>query len=71
MLESSKRARVTAGKALREKVPRKSHAEWTVPADRPDPIGLLQRLIADGFLSSCLFAIAECSYRGLHFVAAL
>jgi uncharacterized protein (DUF2252 family) len=43
MLESSERARMTAGKALREKVPRKSHAEWTVPTDRPDPIGLLQR----------------------------
>ena len=34
--------RMSAGKALREKVSRKSHAEWTAPSDRPDPIAVLQ-----------------------------
>jgi uncharacterized protein (DUF2252 family) len=33
---------MSAGKALREKLPRKSHAEWTTPPSRPDPIALLQ-----------------------------
>ena len=31
-----------AGKALRKQVPRSSHAEWSPPADRPDPISLLE-----------------------------
>ncbi len=31
-----------AGKALRKKVPRRSHAEWSPVADRPDPISLLE-----------------------------
>jgi uncharacterized protein (DUF2252 family) len=31
------------GKALRDRVPRSSHAGWTSPADRPDPIYLLRR----------------------------
>ncbi len=30
------------GKALREKCPRKSHATWTPPADRPDTLALLE-----------------------------
>jgi len=30
-----------AGKALRDKVPRESHAEWKPRSDRPDPIDLL------------------------------
>ena len=34
--------RMTAGKALRERVPRTSHAKWVCPADRPDPIELLK-----------------------------
>ena len=34
--------RMTAGKALRERVPRASHAKWVCPADRPDPIELLK-----------------------------
>jgi uncharacterized protein (DUF2252 family) len=34
--------RMTAGKALRERVPRTSHAEWVPRADRPDPIELLK-----------------------------
>jgi uncharacterized protein (DUF2252 family) len=31
-----------AGKALRKQVPRRSHAEWSPAADRPDPISLLE-----------------------------
>jgi hypothetical protein len=34
--------RLTAGKTLRESVPRASHAKWVRPANRPDPIGLLK-----------------------------
>jgi uncharacterized protein (DUF2252 family) len=34
--------RMSRGKALREKVPRSSHAHWTAPAGRPDPIEVLQ-----------------------------
>jgi uncharacterized protein (DUF2252 family) len=30
------------GKSLREKCPRKSHAAWQTPADRPDPLALLE-----------------------------
>lgn len=33
--------RMSRGKALREKVPRSSHAEWKAPAGRPDPVELL------------------------------
>ena len=29
------------GKALRERVPRESHAGWKPPKDRPDPIDIL------------------------------
>src|ERR1017187_720363 len=36
------RERVAAGKALRERVPRTSHAKWVRRADRPDPIELLK-----------------------------
>jgi len=32
---------LTAGRALRKKVPRESHARWEPPADRPDPVTLL------------------------------
>jgi uncharacterized protein (DUF2252 family) len=31
-----------AGRALRKRVPRRSHAEWSPAADRPDPISLLE-----------------------------
>jgi uncharacterized protein (DUF2252 family) len=34
--------RMAAGKALREKTPRTSHAKWVPPAGRPDPIELLK-----------------------------
>jgi uncharacterized protein (DUF2252 family) len=34
--------KMTAGKALRERVPRTAHAQWVCPADRPDPIDLLK-----------------------------
>jgi uncharacterized protein (DUF2252 family) len=36
-------ARMNGGKALRERVPRTSHAEWTAPSGRPDPIEVLRR----------------------------
>ncbi len=36
--------RMSAGKALRKKVPRSSHCEWVVAADRPDPIATLREL---------------------------
>jgi uncharacterized protein (DUF2252 family) len=36
-----KAERLEAGKALRKKVPRSSHAVWAPAADRPDPIALL------------------------------
>jgi uncharacterized protein (DUF2252 family) len=34
--------RMTAGKALRERVSRTSHAKWSHPPDRPDPVTLLK-----------------------------
>jgi uncharacterized protein (DUF2252 family) len=39
----SVKARMTSGKALREKVSRTSHAKWAVPAGRRDPIELLEQ----------------------------
>ncbi len=33
--------RIAAGKALRQQCSRKSHAEWSPPADRADPVELL------------------------------
>jgi uncharacterized protein (DUF2252 family) len=35
--------RAAKGKALREKCPRSSHAEWTPPHDRPDPVYLVHQ----------------------------
>jgi uncharacterized protein (DUF2252 family) len=35
--------RVSAGKEFRRQLPRSCHAEWSAPADRPDPITLLRR----------------------------
>jgi|SwirhisoilCB2_FD_contig_123_125251_length_4901_multi_4_in_0_out_0_2 uncharacterized protein (DUF2252 family) len=35
-------ARIEEGRALRQLVPRSAHAEWSPPADRPDPLDLLQ-----------------------------
>ncbi len=34
--------RLAAGKALRERVPRSSHAAWQAPAERADPIAVLE-----------------------------
>jgi uncharacterized protein (DUF2252 family) len=34
--------RLEAGRAMRDKVPRKSHAGWKAPGNRPDPIQLLK-----------------------------
>jgi uncharacterized protein (DUF2252 family) len=39
---STRAERDAAGKALRSKAPRTSHAEWASAADRPDPISLLE-----------------------------
>src|ERR1700683_2222010 len=38
----SVKERMAAGKALRERVPRTSQAQWQPPAGRPDPIELLK-----------------------------
>jgi uncharacterized protein (DUF2252 family) len=37
------RERIAAGKALRDKVPRGSHARWTAAPRRPDPVELIER----------------------------
>src|SRR5262245_39968869 len=34
--------RLTAGQAVRDKVPRKSHGDWKVPRDHRDPIRILE-----------------------------
>jgi uncharacterized protein (DUF2252 family) len=39
----SAKERMIEGQALRERVPRASHAEWKLPFGRPDPIELLKR----------------------------
>jgi uncharacterized protein (DUF2252 family) len=36
--------RMAEGKALRQRVPRTTHAKWVPPADRPDPIDLLKNV---------------------------
>jgi uncharacterized protein (DUF2252 family) len=41
-LGPSAEERMTAGKALRERVPRTAHAKWTPTANRPDPVALLK-----------------------------
>jgi uncharacterized protein (DUF2252 family) len=38
----SREERISAGKLLREKVRRSSHAGWTAPANRQDPIDILE-----------------------------
>jgi uncharacterized protein (DUF2252 family) len=42
VLGPSIEARMRQGKALRERAPRTSHAEWTAPSTRPDLIKVLQ-----------------------------
>ncbi len=39
--------RLAQGKALRQRVPRTSHAEWSKAADRPDPVESLERTSAN------------------------
>ncbi|HEY8589796.1 MAG TPA: DUF2252 family protein, partial [Naasia sp.] len=39
---TSRRDRYAMGRALRQQVPRRSLAAWEPPADRPDPVALLQ-----------------------------
>jgi uncharacterized protein (DUF2252 family) len=34
--------RMSAGRALREKISRNSHAAWAAPSDRPDPVAVLR-----------------------------
>ena len=38
----SRAERLAAGKALRDSVPRNSHADWAPPANRRDPIAILE-----------------------------
>jgi uncharacterized protein (DUF2252 family) len=38
----TRKSRYAAGKALRRKVPRPAQAAWRPPADRPDPVDLLE-----------------------------
>src|SRR5277367_521860 len=42
LLGPSVQTRMSEGKALREKVSRRSHGKWAVAAGRPDPIKVLQ-----------------------------
>ncbi|HEV2659036.1 MAG TPA: DUF2252 domain-containing protein [Ktedonobacteraceae bacterium] len=39
---STRAERFTAGKALRERVPRSSHGEWAPGPERPDPLSILE-----------------------------
>jgi Uncharacterized protein conserved in bacteria (DUF2252) len=41
LTRASPERRIEAGRALRARVPRKSHAVWKAPSNRPDPIQLL------------------------------
>ncbi|MSX02710.1 MAG: DUF2252 domain-containing protein, partial [Actinobacteria bacterium] len=34
--------KMAAGKALRKAIPRSAHANWAAPADRPDPVAVLE-----------------------------
>src|SRR5277367_1168328 len=43
LMGPSIQARMSAGKALRKRVSRSSHAKWTPPAGRPDPIEVLRQ----------------------------
>jgi uncharacterized protein (DUF2252 family) len=38
----TRKTRAEAGRALRRRVPRSSHGAWAAPADRPDPVELLE-----------------------------
>jgi hypothetical protein len=38
--------RVARGRRARSDVPRSTHAGWTAPDDRPDPVGLLEEQAA-------------------------
>jgi uncharacterized protein (DUF2252 family) len=39
------KARMEAGRALRERTPRAAHAEWVCPKDRPDPVAALREAL--------------------------
>ena len=47
VVSSSKEERHAQGRALREKCPRTSHAEWKPPPDRPDPVRLVLKADED------------------------
>ena len=34
--------KMAAGKEMRKAIPRSAHAEWSAPADRPDPVAVLE-----------------------------
>ncbi len=53
ILGPTTKQRMAVGKALRARVPRRSHGEWKPPASRPDPIELL-RQVDQGRLSELL-----------------
>ena len=40
---TSREERFAIGKGLRQKVPRRALADWSAPADRPDPVQLIQQ----------------------------
>ncbi|MGW6131434.1 DUF2252 domain-containing protein [Cellulomonas sp. NPDC055163] len=40
---TSRQERFALGKSLREQVPRRALAQWSAPADRPDPVELIRR----------------------------
>lgn len=42
-LITGEQARLAAGKAVRNAVPRRSHGDWQPASDRPDPLDLLQQ----------------------------
>src|ERR1700741_2917702 len=41
LIQALPEGRLEAGRALRAKVPRKTHGLWKVPPNRPDPVQLL------------------------------
>jgi hypothetical protein len=49
------------GKALRDKIPREKHADWTERKDRPDPIDLLIKSNESGYRISCRSGMGACS----------
>lgn len=63
---SSRDQRLADGRALRDAVPRASHARWKAPAKRLDPIAILQQSNRVAFPSSCPSATGECLQARSH-----